>query len=192
MVVMVVTRDESDDSNSISVEGGETWLRISRLERTLASHYPLDGETWHMVRYVCLGDAESFEVRFLAQSPTGEGLPGELPTHLLHPSGVGGGALGCLSARLSSRAAQRSHPPSGSSGEQKWAREAAAGPPESQPCGTPARIQDSVPTIRTVHVHGRCVSETTRSSIGTRVMVDGMVGCHLLGASPVSPRTHLA
>jgi regulation of enolase protein 1 (concanavalin A-like superfamily) len=73
LVVSVVTRGDSDDCNSVAIEGSETWLRISRLERAFAFHHSPDGETWHLVRYFGLGDAESIELGFLAQSPTGEG-----------------------------------------------------------------------------------------------------------------------
>jgi uncharacterized protein len=72
MVVSVVTRGVSDDCNSVVVEG-EVWLRIARLDRAFAFHYSLDGQRWHMVRYFGLGEAEAFEVGFLAQSPTGQG-----------------------------------------------------------------------------------------------------------------------
>ena len=46
MVVSVVTRGESDDSNSVPVEGGEVWLRISSLGRAFAFHASSDGQRW--------------------------------------------------------------------------------------------------------------------------------------------------
>lgn len=73
MVVSVVTRGESDDCNSVVVEGGAAWLRISRLGRAFAFHWSPDGERWHMVRYFDLGSARDVEAGFLTQSPTGEG-----------------------------------------------------------------------------------------------------------------------
>ena len=73
MVVSVVTRGESDDCNSMPVEGGAAWLRVSRLARAFAFHRSTDGEHWDMVRYFGLGNPESVEVGFLAQSPTGDG-----------------------------------------------------------------------------------------------------------------------
>ncbi len=72
MVVSVVTRGESDDCNSVVVDG-PVWLRVSRLQRAFAFHYSLDGTEWHMVRCFSLGDPTSVEVGFLAQSPTGAG-----------------------------------------------------------------------------------------------------------------------
>jgi regulation of enolase protein 1 (concanavalin A-like superfamily) len=73
MVVSVVTRGESDDCNSVAVEGDAAWLRISRLGRAFAFHWSSDGDRWHMVRYFGLGSAADAEVGFLAQSPTGAG-----------------------------------------------------------------------------------------------------------------------
>ena len=74
MVVSVVTRGESDDCNSVVVDG-PVWLRVSRLTRAFAFHYSPDGTEWHMVRYFSLGLDEQapVEVGFLAQSPTGAG-----------------------------------------------------------------------------------------------------------------------
>ena len=73
MVVSVVTRGESDDCNSVPIEGNEIWLRISRLGRAFAFHYSCDGATWRMVRIFTLGEQAEVEVGFLAQSPTGVG-----------------------------------------------------------------------------------------------------------------------
>jgi hypothetical protein len=75
MVVSVVTRGFSDDCNSVVVEGGATWLRVSRLGPAFAFHWSPDGVEWQMVRYFGLGlaAASETEVGFLAQSPTGDG-----------------------------------------------------------------------------------------------------------------------
>lgn len=73
MVVSVVTREESDDCNSVVIEASEVHLRAARLGRAFAFHYSLDRAIWHMVRYFSLGDADTVELGFLAQSPTGKG-----------------------------------------------------------------------------------------------------------------------
>lgn len=73
MIVSVVTRGESDDCNSITVEGQSIYLRLSKLERAYAFHYSHDGLLWHLVRHFALGSAEGDKIGFLAQSPTGEG-----------------------------------------------------------------------------------------------------------------------
>ncbi len=72
-VVSVVTRGESDDCNSVPIQGTETWLRISCLGRAFAFHHSTDGTTWSMVRYFTLGDHGEVEIGFLSQSPVGEG-----------------------------------------------------------------------------------------------------------------------
>ena len=75
MVVSVVTRGFSDDCNSVVLEGGATWLRVSRLGSAFAFHWSPGGDTWQMVRYFGLGPAAgpNVEVGVLAQSPTGDG-----------------------------------------------------------------------------------------------------------------------
>jgi regulation of enolase protein 1 (concanavalin A-like superfamily) len=73
MVVSVVTRGRSDDSNHMSIDGGMAHLRISRLEQAFAFHTSRDGRQWEMVRYFDLGERPKVEVGFMAQSPTGDG-----------------------------------------------------------------------------------------------------------------------
>lgn len=79
MVVSVVTRDRSDDANSMDVEGSRTWLRISTAGAgspgSFAFHAATDGVHWNMIRHFHLGTGPGDVVRigFLAQSPTGEG-----------------------------------------------------------------------------------------------------------------------
>jgi regulation of enolase protein 1 (concanavalin A-like superfamily) len=72
----VVTRELSDDCNSFAVDGGQVWLRVSRLGPAFAFHASTDGRGWRLVRYFALepaGEAQVAEVGFLAQSPTGPG-----------------------------------------------------------------------------------------------------------------------
>lgn len=71
MVVSVVTRGLSDDSNSVVVDGDAVWLRIARVGAAFAFHASHDGERWDFVRHFAL-DGEP-RAGFLAQSPTGEG-----------------------------------------------------------------------------------------------------------------------
>jgi len=72
MVVSVVTRDVSDDCNSVVVGGDAVWLRIARIGRAYAFHASLDGRWWQLVRHFRLRDDDP-EVGFLAQSPRGDG-----------------------------------------------------------------------------------------------------------------------
>jgi regulation of enolase protein 1 (concanavalin A-like superfamily) len=76
MVVSVVTRNRSDDANSMDVEGSRTWLRISNSGAgSYAFHAATDGVHWNLIRHFHLGTGPDDVVRvgFLAQSPTGEG-----------------------------------------------------------------------------------------------------------------------
>ncbi len=71
MVVSVVTREFSDDCNSIIVEGNTVFLRAAVTPRTIAFHYSHDGKFWHFVRYFTLGASHRLAVGFSSQSPTG-------------------------------------------------------------------------------------------------------------------------
>ena len=71
MIVSVVTRDRSDDSNSTVVTGDSVGLRIARIGAAFAFHASVDGGRWDLVRHFHLPDAP--EVGFAAQSPAGEG-----------------------------------------------------------------------------------------------------------------------
>ncbi|MEU4835416.1 DUF1349 domain-containing protein [Streptosporangium sp. NPDC023615] len=70
-IVSVVTRGVSDDCNSLTLEGDDIRLRISRIGSAFAFHVSTGTGFWHLIRYFTLdGDPE---VGFLAQSPTGQG-----------------------------------------------------------------------------------------------------------------------
>ncbi len=72
MIVSVVTRETSDDCNSVPIQGQTVFLRIARNAQTFAFHYSLDGRYWHLVRYFTLGRLGALRVGFSAQSPTGQ------------------------------------------------------------------------------------------------------------------------
>ena len=73
MIVSVVTRDVSDDCNSVVVGNNSVYLRAYRKGDIFAFHYSLDGYYWHFVRYFKLGDSSRLRMGFSAQSPTGQG-----------------------------------------------------------------------------------------------------------------------
>lgn len=89
MVVSVVTRDTSDDCNSLPIELSPVHLRISRLAHAYAFHYSTDGSFWHLVRYFSLGTDEDPELGFLAQSPTGHGCTAEFRRIRFSPDKLG-------------------------------------------------------------------------------------------------------
>jgi regulation of enolase protein 1 (concanavalin A-like superfamily) len=70
MVVSVVTRDLSDDANSVVVGSGSVYLRVARIGSAYAFHYSQDGSYWHFVRLFRLGGpGAAMRVGFLAQAP---------------------------------------------------------------------------------------------------------------------------
>lgn len=74
MVVSVVTRAVSDDSNGPSIDGDSVLLRISRFRQVIAFHWSLRPESWTLLRYFQLRDPNApTTLGFLAQSPTGQG-----------------------------------------------------------------------------------------------------------------------
>jgi uncharacterized protein len=73
MIVSVVTRGLSDDSNGPVVSEGSVWLRVARIGGACALHSSGDGERWDFVRHFALDAPEGLAAGFLAQSPTGEG-----------------------------------------------------------------------------------------------------------------------
>ncbi|MDA3030888.1 MAG: DUF1349 domain-containing protein [Actinomycetota bacterium] len=96
MVVTVVTRGVSDDSNEPAVGGNTVRVRISRFGTALAFHYArsgLDGTSlWVLSRLFALrSPALPMRVGFLTQSPTGNGCTARFndvvfaPTTLLDP-----------------------------------------------------------------------------------------------------------
>lgn len=72
MIVSVVTRDVSDDSNSEPISGIHVYLRISGMRNSYAFHYSVDGTRWNFVRYFHLGEPKDFRIGLSTQSPTGE------------------------------------------------------------------------------------------------------------------------
>jgi uncharacterized protein len=76
MVVSVVNRGVSDDSNSVAVSGAAAFLRVTRLGRDMAFHWSPEGERWSFVRHFALvspGSTDGLRVGFSSQSPTGPG-----------------------------------------------------------------------------------------------------------------------
>lgn len=72
MVVSVVTREVSDDCNSVIRQPHTVHLRVGRRGPGCVFHYSGDGAYWHMVRAFRLGEGP-LQAGFLVQSPRGEG-----------------------------------------------------------------------------------------------------------------------
>lgn len=71
LVVSVVTRGESDDANSVRVDGGRAFLRVASIGAAHAFHTSSDGIRWRFVRHFRLGCEPA--VGFETQSPNGDG-----------------------------------------------------------------------------------------------------------------------
>jgi len=71
-IVSVVTREVSDDCNSVILDTPRAWLRVARMGAVFAFHYSLDGRYWHMVRQFTLGALDAVALGFAAQCSRGE------------------------------------------------------------------------------------------------------------------------
>lgn len=72
MIVSVVNKDTSDDSNAVVFPSEQVYLRVAGLNGAFAFHYSHDAQYWHLVRYFGLGKDVDARVGFSVQSPTGE------------------------------------------------------------------------------------------------------------------------
>jgi regulation of enolase protein 1 (concanavalin A-like superfamily) len=70
-VVTVVTRDLSDDCNSVTLDQPSAHLRVARIDDAFAFHLQVAGR-WQLIRHFSL-DTANVRVGFSAQSPTGQG-----------------------------------------------------------------------------------------------------------------------
>lgn len=69
-VVSVVTKDVSDDSNSVTVASNFVWFKMAKAGNVITLYYSLEGTKWTLVRHFQFEPREVM-VGFLAQSPTG-------------------------------------------------------------------------------------------------------------------------
>ena len=70
-VVSVVTKDVSDDCNSISTTADRLFYKIARAGKVVTLYYSEDGSDWFLVRHLQFESSSPLKVGFLAQSPTG-------------------------------------------------------------------------------------------------------------------------
>ncbi len=70
-VVSVVTKDVSDDCNSVEVAGDKIFYKIAKADNVITLYYSSDGVKWFLVRHLQFDLKPGFNVGFLAQSPTG-------------------------------------------------------------------------------------------------------------------------
>lgn len=71
-MVSVVTKDVSDDCNSIAVSGNTVHMKIAKADNVFTLYCSEDGKKWLLIRHLQFNMNKGFQVGFLAQSPTGK------------------------------------------------------------------------------------------------------------------------
>jgi regulation of enolase protein 1 (concanavalin A-like superfamily) len=72
-IVSVVTRDRSDDNNSIAIKGPSVYLKVAKAGQAIFFYASEDGQNWSIIRAFSLGDAPDLRIGFSSQSPAGNG-----------------------------------------------------------------------------------------------------------------------
>lgn len=71
-VVSVVTKNISDDCNSIAVNSNSISFKIAKAGKVITLYASQDGRQWLLIRHLQFESAKPLKLGFLAQSPTGE------------------------------------------------------------------------------------------------------------------------
>lgn len=71
-VVSVVTRDVSDDCNSVELSSNKVYFKMAKADNVITLYYSGDGKNWLLVRHLQFDFPKGLKAGFLAQSPTGE------------------------------------------------------------------------------------------------------------------------
>ena len=71
-VVSVVTKNISDDCNSVEINSNKVFYKIAKADNVITLYYSVDGTKWFLVRHLQFDVAGDFYLGFLAQSPTGD------------------------------------------------------------------------------------------------------------------------
>ncbi|MCA4899558.1 MAG: DUF1349 domain-containing protein [Bacteroidota bacterium] len=70
-VVSVVTKDISDDCNSVEIKSNRVFYKVAKADNVITMYYSEDNRKWFLVRHLQFNSSRNFKVGFLAQSPTG-------------------------------------------------------------------------------------------------------------------------
>jgi len=70
-VVSVVTKNISDDCNSVEINSDKVFYKIAKAGNVVTLYYSTEGTKWFLVRHLQFDAKPGFKVGFLAQSPTG-------------------------------------------------------------------------------------------------------------------------
>ena len=71
-VVSVVTKNISDDCNSVEIKSNKVFYKIAKADNVITLYYSTEGTKWFLIRHLQFDTTAGFKVGFLAQSPTGE------------------------------------------------------------------------------------------------------------------------
>jgi regulation of enolase protein 1 (concanavalin A-like superfamily) len=71
-VVSVVTKNISDDCNSVEIHSNKVFYKIAKADNVITLYYSIDGSQWFLIRHLQFDAKPEFKVGFLAQSPTGK------------------------------------------------------------------------------------------------------------------------
>jgi regulation of enolase protein 1 (concanavalin A-like superfamily) len=70
-VVSVVTRDISDDCNSVEIPSDKVFYKLAKAGNVITLYYSMDNRNWFLVRHLQFPNDKPVTVGFLAQSPQG-------------------------------------------------------------------------------------------------------------------------
>jgi len=70
-VVSVVTKNISDDCNSVEINANKVFYKIAKAGNVVTLYYSTGGANWFLVRHFQFDLKPGFDVGFLAQSPMG-------------------------------------------------------------------------------------------------------------------------
>lgn len=71
-IVSVVTRELSDDNNSIAISGPSVYLKVAKAGQAIFFYASSDGQNWSIIRAFSLGKSPDLRVGFSSQSPKGD------------------------------------------------------------------------------------------------------------------------
>ena len=71
-VVSVVTKNISDDCNSVEVKTNKVFYKMAKAGSVITLYYSLEGKKWFLIRHLQFDPDEHLTLGFLAQSPTGK------------------------------------------------------------------------------------------------------------------------
>lgn len=71
-VVSVVTKDISDDCNSVSFNNNKVYYKIAKAANVITLYCSTDNKSFYLVRHLQFNSTKALKLGFLAQSPVGE------------------------------------------------------------------------------------------------------------------------